>query len=397
VTTRNFASSPALSARVFARRILLLVLLGALASPAAAGARRTVPRGWVGAVVTDPTLLGSDTLLASEAKRMQAAGVESIRVPVYWSGAQPFRRQSSVPAISRDRYVAGRNGVPTDFALSDRVVGEASLRNLRVLPVVLGAPRWASGGNSGRPISQPRGTKDYVNYLLTLADRYGPGGSFWDEREDVPYRPIRAWQIWNEPDHPNFWHRARGRWPAEYVRLLRASRAALKAHDHGARIVLGALTGFSWTNLPRLYKVGLKGQFDELALHPYTKDVVNTVRSVELCRAAMRRAGDRMRPVRLTELSWPASRRRVPRARQVSFSVTDGQQGAKLTAAFKLLARERRRLKIVEVDWFNWLSTYRGDSPWDYAGLRRISASGVVTAKPSLAAFIRVARRLEGR
>jgi hypothetical protein len=398
VTLRNFPPSPALSAGVRARRIVALLLLGlVLACPAAASARRTVPRGWMGAVVTDASLLDSDELFASEAKSMQAAGVESIRVPFYWSGAQRHRRQSSVPASARDHYVMGRNGIPTDFRRTDRVVGEASLRKLRVLPIVLGAPRWASGGNSGRAISQPRGTKDYVNYLLTLADRYGPGGSFWNEREDLPYRPIRAWQIWNEPDHPNFWHRAHGRWPAEYVRLLRASRAALKAHDHGAKIVLGALTGFSWTNLPRLYKVGLKGQFDELALNPYTKHVANTVRTVELCRAAMRRAGDRVRPVALTELSWPASRGRVPRRRQVSFSVTDHQQGARLTAAMKLLAHERRRLNIVEVDWFTWVSTYRGDNPWDYAGLRRISRSGVVTAKPSLAAFTRIARRLEGR
>jgi hypothetical protein len=397
VTARNSLPSVALSMSVRLRRALTVLVFALALCPSPASARRTVPGGWLGTVLTDPTVLGSDALMEHEAAAMQAAGVESIRVPFYWSDAQPYRSAASVPALYRENFAAGRNRVPTNFALADRVVAAASRRRIRVLPVVLAAPKWARGGNPGRRISQPRGTKDYVNYLLTLADRYGPDGSFWSDNSTLPYRPIRAWQIWNEPDHPNFWHRAGGRWPAEYVRLLTASRAALKAHDHGARIVLGALTGYSWTNLPRLYKVGLKGQFDELALHPYTKDVANIVRTVELCRAAMRRAGDKVRPVRLTEVSWPASLGRVPRRRQVTFAVTDRQQSGKVTTTLRLLARQRRRLHIIEADWFTWLSTYRGTNPWDYTGLRRISPSGVITAKPSLAAFTRAARHLEGR
>ena len=32
-----------------------------------------------------------------------------------------------------------------------------------------------------------------------LQKRYGPRGSWWQDHPDVPKRPIRTWQIWNEP------------------------------------------------------------------------------------------------------------------------------------------------------------------------------------------------------
>jgi hypothetical protein len=396
---RNFAARPELSGLVRSRRFAVLIGLGvALACPGAALAARTVPYGWVGAAVTDGTLLSSDSLLASETLNMRSAGVESIRVPVYWSQFQPYRRRSSVPAGLRERFsFLGRGRVPTDLSVTDNVVEQASRRGLRVLPAVLAAPRWAKGRNPYHEIVQPRGTRDYVNYLLTLVDRYGPHGTFWDAVQGVPYRPIRAWQIWNEPDHANFWRHRGHKWPVEYVRLVKAAHRALKRVDRGAKVVLGGLTGYSWYNLPKLYKAGLKGNYEELALHPYTRDVGNVVRTLELCRQVMRRYHDNGRPIRLTELSWPASRRRVRARDQLAFAVTEGQQAARLTDAYRVLARKRHKLNISGVDWFTWLSTYHGDNPWYYAGLRSIDYDGTVRAKPAYTAYRRVARRLEGR
>jgi hypothetical protein len=37
----------------------------------------------------------------------------------------------------------------------------------------------------------PVRAEDYTAYLEALVRRYGPRGSFWDERPDVPRRPLR--------------------------------------------------------------------------------------------------------------------------------------------------------------------------------------------------------------
>ena len=75
--------------------------------------------------------------------------------------------------------------------------------------MVTAAPRWARKypGKAGSP---PKRVADYTAYLSALAKRYGPKGTFWSENPTVPKRPIREWQIWNEPNLPYQWARAKG-------------------------------------------------------------------------------------------------------------------------------------------------------------------------------------------
>ena len=52
----------------------------------------------------------------------------------------------------------------------------------------------------------PRRYTDLGEFAL-LARRYGPGGSFWDRHPRLPRLPVRAWQVWNEPNLPVFGRR----------------------------------------------------------------------------------------------------------------------------------------------------------------------------------------------
>ena len=54
------------------------------------------------------------------------------------------------------------------------------------------------------------------------------------------------------------------------MKLLRASRRALRAADPGSRTVLAGLPNESWIALRKIYKAGGHGAFDAVALHPYT-------------------------------------------------------------------------------------------------------------------------------
>jgi hypothetical protein len=99
-------------------------------------------------------------------------------------------------------------------------------------------------------------------------------------------------------------------------------------------------------------------------------------------------------PVWVTELSWPAAKGKLKTTE--GFETTDRGQAQRLAAGVALLAHDRVKLRIGRVYWYTWLSA-EGSSPssFDYSGLRRLRGGRLVTA-PALAAFRRVAKRLEG-
>ena len=227
--------------------------------------------------------------------------------------------------------------------------------------------------------------------MTALVTRYGPAGSLWAERPDLPRRPIRAWQIWNEPNLTRYWSAQPFARP--YVRLLRAAHAAVHAADPGATVVLAGLPNESWTALREIYEAGGEGSFDAVALHPYTRRPRDVVRTVKYGRDVMRKHGDPKVPIWVTELSWPAAKGKVDNP--VGFEVSDKGQAVKLRLALRMLKAARVRLGIGRVFWYTWLSAGVGPSAFDWSGLRRMRA-GESVAAPALAAFQRLARRFEG-
>jgi len=350
------------------RAALVAVLVLLAAAPAAAA---KVPRDWLGMAADGPmTDPGRD--VEREWDRLGRTGVRSVRLAFYWQHGQP----------------AGPGAV--DFSEYDRLVLTAARRGLRVLPVVLGSPGWAAADPRAGGASPPRDPADYARFLRELVGRYGPRGSLWAEQRDVPRRPIRDWQIWNEPDYPGFW--SQQPFARAYVDLLREARRALRAADPGARAILGGLTGESWDDLRRVYAAGGRRHFDAVALHPYTAKPRNVVRIVRIARRVMRRYRDRRKPVWVTEVSFPAARGRIETGPGID--TTDRMQARKLGIAMRRLAAARRRLRIEHVYWYTWLSVEsRNGSVFGYSGLRRLRGGDVVSA-PALRVFRTVARQL---
>jgi hypothetical protein len=352
-------------------RIVVLAALAALLVAAPASAR-SVPRGWLGAQADGPlTDLGNP--FGSEFDLMRSSGVEAVRTAFDWRATQP-----------------DENG-PIDFAPMDAVVAAAAMRGLPVLPVVHRTPSWAAAHPRKGAASTPRGTAAYTQFLTALVGRYGPSGSLWTEQPALPRTPIRDWQIWNEPNLTRYWSTqpfARG-----YVKLLRASRRALRAADPGSRTVLAGLPNESWIALRKIYKAGGHGAFDVVALHPYTGKPKNVIKLIELARKEMRKHGDRRKQVWLTELSWPASKGKTGGPK--GFVTSEKGQASRLKLALKLLAKARKRLKIGHVYWYTWLSREGSVSAFNWSGLRRLRGDRVVSAR-SLAVYRTAARKLEG-
>jgi len=397
------------------------------AEPAASG--RSVPQGFFGMNVDGPMLDSAAGLTDREYGTMVADGVESTRVIFFWSQMQPYRRVADVPLAQRSRFRTIVGGVPTDFSGMDRQVGSNARRGLPILPVILGAPRWAAFNYDGRVSAIPRDVRTYTRFLQALVRRYGPKGSggrgqFWRRNPRIPYRPLREWQIWNEVNISLYWPQPFDSGPTSvpdgpardrktYAYLLRASYKAIKQVDRRAKVVLAALTNSSWVSLGFIYD-SFRGQgrryFDAVAVQTYTwlpKNVVTTMRYV---RRVMNRHGDRRKPIYWTELNWPAACKAYScdpanggsQVNQLTSNVygtetDDAGAAKKLDEAMRLLASNRKRLGLTRVYAYTWLSRFTSDKdPFDYSGMRELHPNGQVTDKPVLLAFRARALRLEG-
>jgi hypothetical protein len=342
---------------------MLLTLV--LAAPASAAP----PRDWLG-VTADGPLTAPGASLEGEWDLVAGSGAASVRTAFYWWDGQP----SGPGALVSEAY--------------DRVVLAAAQRGLGVLPVVQGTPSWAAvePGNFG---AVPRDPADFARFLVLLEARYGRSGSFWAEHPEVRPRPIRVWQIWNEPNLTRYWT-ARPFAPS-YVRLLRAAARALRGADPRARVLLAGLPNRSWTALRAIYRAGGRRAFDAVALHPYTTQPTHVVTLVRFARRVMKRFGDRRKRVWITELSWPASEGKADAP--LGFETTDRGQAQRLRGTLRRLAAEQRALRLRRIYWYTWLSTEGGDNAFNWSGLRRIR-DGRTISTPALTMFRRAARRL---
>jgi hypothetical protein len=241
--------------------------------------------------------------------------------------------------------------------------------------------------------SRPRHVGHYASFVEELVRRYGPNGSFWDERPDLARRPLRAWQIWNEPNLPHFWWTGRsGRWTRSYGRLLNASYDAIKRADPGAKVVLGALANESWRDLGRLYRSKEPPRFDVAAINLFTSSPRNILRGLRLVRAVLDRAGDGDKPLWLTETTWPATGHLLGPPPIANWDTTRSGMARKLTRLYSLAGRHRERLKLERAYWYTWASDYSTSNPFDYSGLVRWTGRRFVP-EPALAAFRAAAKR----
>lgn len=318
------------------------------------------------------------TDLAREGTLMTQSGVEAIRVVVYWSDVQPTR-----------------DG-PLDWASTDRVLAMAAVNHLKVLPVIIRAPAW-DRENPSHLASPPRGNAGYTAFLRALVARYGPTGTFWASRPDLPANPQRQWQIWNEPNIDTYWSSSKP-FAKRYVSLLKASYRTLKAADPGSEVVLCGFANFSWRALADAYRAGARRWFDTAAVHPFSGRLGNVLKIVGLTREVMARHGDRRKGLILSELTWPSAKGKTKNT--IGFETTEAGQAVRLRNAYAALLRIRVRARIRQIFWYTWLSADR-DSPnsFSWSGLRKLGPPGTDAPvdKPALAEFRRVALRVEGR
>ena len=374
------------------RTLTPIVLLAiALAAPAAHAADRQVPQGFVGSVADGVMTDEDPARFGNELPRMVGAGVESIRTPFPWRDIQPVKNRSDIPAELQQHF-RDEGGTPTDWRLTDSYVEKAARQRLTILPVLIYAPQWAARHKNSDG-SAPSDFGAYARFAVAVAKRYGRNGTFWTERPDVPKVPLDWLQIWNEPHFREYW--SDQPWDSDYAKLLRTTYRAVKKAVPTQKILLAGLANKSWTYLSQVYKQKTQGYFDAVALHPFTNTVSGVIEIIERSRRVMERYGDRKLPLMITEMSWTSAKGKA--AYTYGNERTEAGQARALQQGFERMAKERRRLRILRVYWYTWMTRDAHENiPFDYAGVIRLEPDNTMTEKPAFAAFRSVALKLEG-
>ncbi len=363
------------------RRTFLLVVALALLAPAGAQAR-SVPKGFFGVMADGALMTRDDASFAQEFSLMKASGVETVRPVVYWADMQPER------------------GGPLITTSLDRLIGEAAKNDIAVEPVVLRAPDWARV-DPGNVSSPPKDPQDYADFLTALIARYGPDGTFWSENPQIPMRPQRVWQVWNEPNLDRYWSSPTP-FAKPFVKLLRTAHDAIKRADPGATVIAPGFGNRSWEAMAQAYKAGMNhSMYDVAATHPFSYRVSNVLKIVKLVRRTMAKHGDAKVPLSISEITWASSKGEA--ATDISdFATTPSGQARKLTQAYKRLMAKRRAWRIKDVIWSTWLSSDGVDGShnlFDWSGLRRLNpfdpAGAEPIGKPALSAYRKLALAAE--
>ena len=250
-----------------------------------------------------------------QAEMMAAAGVRWVRLDLAWSAAEP----------EVGRY---------DFQTWDRFVDSFEPHGIRVLFIL-------DYGNKlyedGLPPSTESGRAAFAAFAGAAARHF---------------RGRVAWEIWNEPNLPQFWAGTPD--PAAYVALARAAAAEIRREDRRAWILGPALGGntFDYAYLNATFDLGLLDIVDAVSVHPYGAAYPEAAAAFydEVRRRIALHAPDGDIPVVVSEWGYA-----------VEGLGTDGQ------AEYLLRALDtNRRSDIPLTIWYNWQEPA---TPWHSFGL----------------------------
>jgi hypothetical protein len=316
--------------RLIPMQILLSMVVLVAAMPAAAQAY--LPPGFIGISPQNPGT-------AKDYELMQEAGIYSVRFPLYWNQVEPEN-----PAVSERRWDA--------FDHEVRLAAEAGLE---IFPFITGTPEWVASNGIDMPVANAWERRAWASFIRAAVHRYGPGGTFWREEHELPYLPVRRWEIWNEENIVTFANRPE---PKRFAIMIRIAGRVIHREAPGSQVILGGLFGrplqippnvASGDFLSRFYRAGkVKKYFDGVGLHPYVADARAMGAQLANLRRIMRRHHDGATPLYVTELGWGSASGPTRWQRGL------WGQAYQLSKSFAMLSANRTRWKVGGVWWFTW-------------------------------------------
>jgi hypothetical protein len=207
----------------------------------------------------------------------------------------------------------------------DEAVEEASALGIKVVLRVRGTPCWASteppAARAQRPdlcpAYPPTNPALYGNFVGFLANRYAGR--------------LAAIEVWAEEDHADGQHFAGPDAPAHYAALLKAAYTAVQhSSAAGTPVLIGAIVGADGAFLKALYREGVKGYYNGVAVDFYDL-VLASLRSIHQVQLA---AGDHT-PLWLEEFGWTTCSTPRSIAEQYFACVSPQQQAQNIDDIFR--------------------------------------------------------------
>lgn len=201
---------------------------------------------------------------------MREAGVGFVRFDFLWEEIEP----------QRGRFA---------FEKYDHIVDAAFSRGIKILGLLGYTPGWHSGhwNNAPDPLTYGRYAKMVVEHFKNR---------------------IRHWQLWHEPDNPNFWQpqdQMRG-----YTTMIKQVYPLMKAADPTCVVHLAGMSRSLPGCLKSIYDNGGKDAFDVVAIDPFANPLTpHAVNALEYLQQSVRRVlaqyDDSNKPIWFTEIGCP--------------------------------------------------------------------------------------------
>ena len=195
---------------------------------------------------------------------------------------------------------------------------------MELLAMPAATPAWAASADGvaascGRrsEVAASRAA-DYAAFLTALARRYGPGWDFLGEQPDLPEKPIRRWELWNEPNWNGFWCPEPD--PEVFASVVKAAADAVHGVDPGAQAILGGLAALQdsrhqgetlrgiaadeFLSRAVVHEPGLAESIDAVGFHPYDLDIEVDLAIIGWLQRKMEVAGLPDAEIVLTEFGW---------------------------------------------------------------------------------------------
>ncbi|TRW80542.1 hypothetical protein FK535_19345 [Mycolicibacterium sp. 018/SC-01/001] len=189
-----------------------------------------------------------------------------------------------------------------EFGKLDAIVASAQRHQLSLLGLIAYTAQWARPPGSFFT-SYPSDPTTFATFATVVVDRYRDR--------------ISRWEIWNEPNLPQFTGLNAAGGDA-YATLLKATYPAIKALQPNSTVVAAGLSRSLGTAAPpaflqQMYAAGAHGFFDAAAAHPYVfpagigADPEHGWSDVERMHEVMAAYGDGEKAIWFTELGAPTN------------------------------------------------------------------------------------------
>lgn len=156
-------------------------------------------------------------------------------------------------------------------------------KNINLVAKVMATPKWANNGR-GQNVP-PADLKDFKIFLEKIVS---------DFKGDIKY-----WQIWNEPDIPEFWKGT----PHEYVELLKVGYQVVKTGCNDCKVLSAGLNGNGEKYLKLLIDDNFHKYCDIISFHPYASTPeASLIRAKSFMKIL--NSKNINKPVWFTEIGW---------------------------------------------------------------------------------------------